>query len=438
MTTVNTTMRKITASIVIAVTALGASACDMDLEDPNNPTEESVITSPQGLRLIGVGLQAEYGNELNDPVYIAGLVSDEIGAIPAAFESYRLVDAGQPVANDLGPSTETWAGQYDVIQVANVLLENVPKVTNLAPAEANALTALAKTFKAMALGNLLMTYQRVPLDVGLQNLNPPFASRVEGLNTVLSLLNEARTQLAATPPTTDFLTNVVAPGFDLVNTINAMFARYALSAGDLNGALTAAQRVNLSVRSEFRFGANDANPVWNMFYNSGNAFSLRPEDRWRVNAQAGDQRVAYWVTTAAITGSTVPLDDLTKYRVRDASFPAYLPDEMRLIMAEVHARQNRLTEALTLLNQVRTPCTSPIDEPVACLPALTAAQVPTQAAMLDAILREREYELYLQGVRWDDLRRFGRPVKYQFMAVSVAECTRNRNAPPELCTETRR
>ncbi|HSL70054.1 MAG TPA: RagB/SusD family nutrient uptake outer membrane protein, partial [Longimicrobiales bacterium] len=410
--------------------------CDLDLQDPNNPNEEPIITSPEGLRQVAVGLQAEYGNELVDPVYIAGLVADEIGSPPTAFESYRLVDAGGQITNDLGPSTETWAGQFDVVQVANVLLDNVPLVPTLGPEMSNALTALAKTFKAMAFGNLLQTYERIPLEVGLNNLNPTFATRVEGLNTVLQLLNEARQQLQTTPAPADFTNNVLAPGFDLVNTINAMIARYALIAGDLNQALTAAQRVNLNVLSEFRFSSNDANPLWNLWLNSGNAYQMRPEDRFRTSAQAGDQRVAYWVVEAAVTGSTVPLDNFAKYTVRDASFPAYLPDEMRLIQAEVYARQNNLTQALVLLNQVRTQCTSTLAEPVACLPALTPAQVPTQQAMLDAILRERQYELFVQGVSWSDLRRFGKPMKYSFMSVYSAECTRNSNAPPELCDVT--
>src|SRR5688572_24739444 len=145
-------MRIIRNAPWLAVTCVLVAGCNLDLEDPNNPNEESVITTPAGLRQIAVGLQAEYSNEFVDPIYIAGLVADEIGAIPAAFESYRLVDAGQPITNDLGPSTETWAGQYDVIQVANVLLENVPLVPTLAPDVGNAITALAKTFKAMALG----------------------------------------------------------------------------------------------------------------------------------------------------------------------------------------------------------------------------------------------------------------------------------------------
>jgi hypothetical protein len=46
---------------------------------------------------------------------------------------------------------------------------------------------------------------------------------------------------------------------------------------------------------------------------------------------------------------------------------------------------------------------------VACLPALTATDLPNQADVLDQILWERRYELYLQAVRWSDLRRFGEP-----------------------------
>jgi hypothetical protein len=269
----------------------------------------------------------------------------------------------------------------------------------------------------------------------LNDLSPPFATRAAALSTVLQLLNEARQQLATAPPA-EFTNSIVAPGFDLVNTINAMIARYSLVAGDLNGALTAAQRVNLNVMSEFRFSTADANPLWNLWFNSGNSVQMRPEDRFRLTAEASDRRVAYWVTEAAITGSTVALDNFNKYTTRDVPFPVYLPDEMRLIQAEVHARQNNLTQALNLLNQVRTQCTSTLAEPVACLPAFTAADVPTQQAMLDAILRTRQYELFVQGLAWSDLRRFGKPVKYQFMAVSSAECTRNSNAPQELCGET--
>ena len=107
---------------------------------------------------------------------------------------------------------------------------------------------------------------------------------------------------------------------------------------------------------------------------------------------------------------------------------------MRLIQAEVAARQNDLVTAIDLINQVRTPCSSPLNEPVACLPALTAEDLPTRQEVLAQILYEREYELFAQGVRWSDLRRFGvDDIKYEFMMVSRAECEGNTNAPMEVC-----
>lgn len=415
--------------------AAGVSACDMDLVDPNNPEETQATGTVAGLKQIGVGLQATYANELVDPVYISALVTDQIGAIQAAFESFRNVDAGLPVNNSEGPSTEPWTGQYNVVQVADILIENVPNVEMAAGTESG-LLALAKLFKAMSFGNLLQVYERIPLDVGPDNPEPQFATRQEGLTAVLTLLNEARQHITATPVSTEFTNEVLAPGFNLANTIDAMIARYSLIAGDNAGAAAAAQQVNLNSISEFRFVATDPNPLWNLWYNSGNAWRMRPQDQVRTNAQPGDQRVGYFVqasTTEVASDANSPLDNFVRYSSNTHSYPAYYPDEMRLIIAEVRARSNNLQGALDMLNVVRTQCTSTLDEPVACLPALTLANTPTQAAVLDAILRERYYELFLQGLYWSDLRRFGKPVKYTFMMVHRGECQNNQNAPVEVC-----
>ena len=421
-------------ALLLALVA-GVSACDMDLVDPNNPEETQATGTVAGLKQIGVGLQATYANELVDPVYISALVTDQIGAIQAAFESFRNVDAGLPVNNSEGPSTEPWTGQYNVVQVADILIENVPNVEMAAGTESG-LLALAKLFKAMSFGNLLQVYERIPLDVGPDNPEPQFATRQEGLTAVLTLLNEARQHITATPVSTEFTTEVLAPGFNLPNTIDAMIARYSLIAGDYAGAAATAQLVNLGILSEFRFVATDPNPLWNLWYNSGNAWRMRPQDQVRTNAQPGDQRVGYFVqasTTEVASDANSPLDNFVRYSSNTHSYPAYYPDEMRLIIAEVRARSNNLQGALDMLNVVRTQCTSTLDEPVACLPALTLANTPTQAAVLDAILRERYYELFLQGLYWSDLRRFGKPVKYTFMMVHRGECQNNQNAPAEVC-----
>jgi hypothetical protein len=422
--------------VVTCAAALLVSACDLDLTDPNNPNEVDVITDPNGLKNIGVGLQAEYGNEFVDPVYVDALVMDYLGAISAAFESYRRVDEGLSIDNDLGPSTETWSGMYDVIQVADVLLENVPQVAFNQTGTASGLLALAKLHKAMAFGHLLQVYERIPLETGLESLNPEFATRQEGFAEVMRLLNEARQDITTTPPSTEFNNEVLAPGVDLLNTIDAMIARYSLITGDLANALTAAQRV--TVPSEMRFSTSDFNPLWVMWLGSNNPFRLMPEDRFRTQAQAGDQRVPYFViasTSNVASNPASPLDSHNRYSTNIVSWPIYTLDEMRLIQAEVYARQNNLAQALLLLNQVRQHCPNPNTgtDPGACLPPLVITDVPTQTAMLDAIYRERQYELFLMGMHWSDARRFGRPLKYEFLMVSRPECERNINSPAEVC-----
>lgn len=425
-------MKRITYCAV-AILTVGATACDLDLQDPNIPTEEEVISSSFTLLQTAVGLQAEYSNSFAEPVYATGMVTNELGANSATFDSFRVLDTGSDQAtNDFGASSGPWTGQYRVIRVADVVISNAGNV-GLGPGTTSGLIALGKLYKAMAFGNLIQIYERIPIDVSPTNRSPEFATREQGLEHVVTLLEEARAQLQQTPASTEFNSTVLAPGFDLENTILAMLARYRLIAGDLDGAATAAAAVNLGVFSEFRFSATDANPFWNLAVNGGNSTSMRPKDIFRTQAEAGDQRVAYWVTAADIQGFAAPLDNFNRYSDRTHSYPAYLPDEMKLIRAEVAARQGSLQQALTLLNEVRTQCTSPHPEPVACLPALTLAEVSTQQAMLAEILEQRRYELYLQHVRWSDLRRFGLPVKYMWMPVPVSECERNSNTPRELC-----
>jgi len=416
-----------------ALLMLGTAACDLDLQDPNIPTEEEVISSPATLAQVVLGLQAEYSGQLADPITTTAMVTNELGAGPATFESFRVVDTGNgPAMNDYGFATGTWFGQYRVIRIANVVIDNADNV-GFGPGTVSGILAIGRLYKAMALGNLIQIYERIPLSVSPTNRSPEFTDRTTVLNEIIRLLEEAEAQLVQTPQSAEFTAQMVAPGFDLLNTIRAMLARYNLIAGDLDAADAAAASVAQTVLSEFRFSTTDANPVWNLALNGGNSTAMRPKDVWRVEAEAGDQRVAYWVTEADLAGFAAPLDDFNRYSDRAHGIPAYLPDEMTLIRAEVAARQSRLTDALAHVNEVRTQCSSPVDEPVACLPALTLADVPTQDALLEEILRQRRYELYLQSLRWSDLRRFGEPVKYEWMPVSISECDRNVNTPQDLC-----
>lgn len=421
--------------LTVLLAGLVLTGCDLDLNDPNLPTTEDVLTSREGVAQLAVGLQAAYSGQLVDPVYVTGLVTDEIGAGAGTFDSYKYVDIKEvdPDQASRDPAVAPWGGQYYVIEVTSNLMESAPEV-GFGPGTTSGLLALAEVYRAMAFGNLAQIYEAAPIDVGLDNPEPAFAPRAEVLDTVIALLQSAIARMEATPPSAAFTNDILADGFDLENTAWAMLARYALIAGDYTLAENAASQVDLSVLSEFRFSASDPNPMYGMWYASGNAYQMRAEDNFRLEAEAGDLRVDYWVTEANDTGAYELLDDLPRMDNAADAYAAYLPDEMKLIMAEVYVRRdNDLASALELVNEVRTQCPedTALDEPAACLPALDAADVPTAEAMLDEILTQRRYELYLQAVRWSDFRRFGvtLPAAYEFMPTPQNECDRNDNAP---------
>jgi hypothetical protein len=161
-----------------------------------------------------------------------------------------------------------------------------------------------------------------------------------------------------------------------------------------------------------------------------------------TEAAAGDARPAFWANRAA--GFPGNPDSVFTFRAyggsRNDPHPLYLPDEMRLIQAEAHARLGRLDLAAALINAVRSEgreangtCpaqpTSALPEPRGCLPPLAATALDTPAEVFAQILYERRYELFGQGLRWEDLRRLRdftseRPV-IEFLPYPQAECDRN-------------
>lgn len=415
----------------VLLAALAVGGCDLDLNDPNFPTEEVVFGDGQNLLAIGIGIQAEAAAMMGPYIFATSLTTDEMGAGSATFPNFQSADRGDPLTAGQYLSEQPWTDAYRVVKLANDLLEAVPDA-NLRADTKSGLLAMARLFKAMAFGHLATLYESAPIDAGIDNPSPTFAPREEVLAEAITLLEAARAELAQEEALAgdEFTNSVQAPGFDLAVTIDALLARYKLMAGNLSEAADAAQRVPEQARSEFRFSPTDPNSVFTEMYNSGNAWQLRARQLLRLEAEEGDARVAYWVTPASIEGANFTLDDLTRYRASEEPFPVFLPDEMKLIRAEVLARQDDLDGARALINEVRTQCPEEAsDEPAACLPARTAAELPDREAVLDEILWQRRYELFLQGVRLDDVRRFDAPRKYDFVPWPQSECDQNDNAP---------
>ena len=88
-----------------------------------------------------------------------------------------------------------------------------------------------------------------------------------------------------------------------------------------------------------------------------------------------------------------------------------------------------------LVNEVRTQSETDlvVDEPAANLPEIPAADLDTEAELLDQIAYERRYGLYMQGLRWEDTRRLGTarttvPI-LEFLPIPNQECLSNPSNP---------
>lgn len=403
-----------------------AGACSLDKTNPNAPSEGQVISNSEGIITLAVGLQSQYADNVNIFLRAPELVTDEWGTRPVALAADQSLVNGNPDPS-FGVVSDPFAAAYRIARTADILVANAGSAeVGLGNGLRAGITSLAKTFKAMALGNLTLQYAQLPAGAGPGALPLP---RAQVQDSVLALLESARTDLLSVPDTSlnGFRSRVLGTGIDLRNTIDAMLARYYLFRGRYSEALAAAQRVSPNVLSQLAYPNPGLNPIYN--YSAVSRYTGARKSFF-TEAQPGDQRPAYWaIRTAGQPGLPDSVFDFRKYGARNDPYPLYLPDEMTLIQAEVYARQGNLAQARTLLNAVHTDNVAQVDEPIAGLPPLTDAQLPDEASILAQLLYERRYELFGQGVRWEDLRRLSaytskRP-SIQFLPYPQSECDVN-------------
>lgn len=421
-------MRMSRTLIALALLPMVLGGCDLDLQNPNSPTDEEVLTSTDGLIANAVGMQALFALQMDAFVQGPALVTDEWGTTTLSLPSYRELFIGE-VTNEFLIVEEPWASGYEVINAADDLIENAPEV-GLGEGLEVGIVSLARLYRAMALGMLIQQFQELPLETGVEA--PELRPRDAVLSEVIDLLETARSDLmaAADADFGAFEDRVLADGFDLRNTVDAMLARYHLVSGNHQAAIDAADRVDPDVLSVFTYTANDRNPVENLSLQLGYVLPLQS---FAEQAEEEDQRVAFWADVASDPVGGNPADTLLLqpelYSAPTDPFPVYLPDEMKLIRAEAHTRLGNFGPARQEIDEVRTQESSPVNEPVAGLDPIPDAELDTEEELIEQIAYERRYELYLQGLRWEDARRLGAEATVvptvQFLPIPQQECQTN-------------
>jgi hypothetical protein len=385
-----------------------ASSCKQDFKDPNGALATDVLKSAKGLTGVAVGLQRVYSvgrpGVFFSSITANGFVTNELflsnaGNIP----ELQLFTGGAKVDGTNAILTNLWANSSKIIFDADNVINNAANLSD--KSYASGLIAYSSIFKALAIGNLSQYWQQVPNGVG-QQVN--FVSRKDGFIKAIAVIDNALSVITANQISSAFLANI-PKGIDIKNTLYALKARYALFSENYPLALTSAGSVDLNVKSYFGFDGNAPNPIYDIATSTNNVFQplnatlgLKGTDV----PDANDKRVPFHI----LFGTKAPLISLNGFgNATAAIIPVYLPGEMILIKAEALARQPDPGNALIELNKVVTK-TAALDVfgLGAALPELTGSY--SQEELLALIYKHRCIELYLSGLKIEDMRRFAKPL----------------------------
>jgi starch-binding outer membrane protein, SusD/RagB family len=392
-----------------AIVLLFQASCKKDYVNPNAAPDQLAFSSPQGMTGVAVGLQRVYtagrASSLYNRVTINGLLTNELtvlnqgntGEYQLQFGSAPSVDGTNTLLGGL------WTSSNKIIYDAEKVIAAAQTLGD--KNYASGLVGYASIFEALALGDLSMFWEKVPATVGL---NVTFIDRAQGYAKAITIIDKALATISANAISATFLLNIPT-GIDIVNTLHALKARFSLASGNYATALTEANLASLTVKSVFNFSSVNVNPIYETHTSTNNVCGAI--DTTTLGLPAGvqpdpnDLRLKFY-TTSAIASKIkgfAPLSTPTN------AWPVYLPGEMTLIKAEVYARQSTpdLVNALIELNKIQTK--TPASDPYGVGANLPAYAPLTQAQILDQIYKHRCIELYMSGLKIEDMRRFGRP-----------------------------
>jgi hypothetical protein len=411
--------------------AVSLVACKKEYLNPNGAVSSDVLLSARGLTGITVGLQKNFSTTRAGLLYatitVNGITTNELISVNTGNNNEdRLMSGGVLVDGANSVLLNVWTSSNKIIFDADNVINNAANLAD--KGLASGLIAHASIFKALALGNLAEFWEKVPAGTG-QNVT--FITRADGFNKAIATIDNALALIAANPISTSFLGNIPS-GIDIPNTLNALKARYALFVGNYTLALSSANAVDLTKKSTLTFDAQNLNPIFDVATSTNNVIQPKNINLGQTGANipdAGDARIPFYT----VVNTTVRINGFGAGTF--TQFPIYLPGEMTLIKAEAYARQAtpNLTSSLTELNKIvtKTAATDPFGVGAA-LPALTGTY--TQQQLLDLIYKHRCIELFMSGLKLEDMRRFNQPLtdrKRNFFPYPFAERDNNTNTPPD-------
>jgi hypothetical protein len=418
-------------TVVLLFSGFGCDVVNInDRPDPNNSELQSILDNPTraDINTLAVGTEAGLRTELRIYHINMGMIGREM---------YRFLSAEPRNTGDLlgkgnaqldaGSfyTTRTWSSFYRVIRNANITIQAATTLNDdgvFSGEELNGVLGYAKTMKAyqylMALTQTNENGLREQLETDIFNAGE-LLNTADSYQLIADLLDEAGTHL--TNAGTAFPFNL-SGGFDELNT-PATFREFnrALRARvevyrpqpDWNAVLTTYLPESfIDETADLQLGAfhlfsTATNDLLNQVFadpQAGSGDSWVAHNSWVEDAEAGDLRVDQKVQ---LRDEPATLDDLSSdyglfvYKTQTAPMPIIRNAELLLIRAEALAQRNNagdLDAAEDDLNIIRS---------AAGLGPFSRG-TGGQAEVIDEMLNQRRYELFFEGHRWIDMRRYNR------------------------------
>lgn len=402
-------MKKIIQSIVytgLAAVMISATGCKKDYTNPTAATSTQVLSTAKGLAGVAVGLQRTYAANVAYGMADAnGLVTGETILLNAGNTSeLQFSTGGNAVDGTNALLGNLWSSAAKVIYDANNVITSAAGVTD--KGYASGLIGYATIYKALSMGALAEFWEKVPDTIGTAATN--FSDRTVGYNRAIAAIDKALAAISANAISTSFIADVPA-GVDIVNTLYALKARYSLFAGNYTAALAAANAVDLTKKSTMNFEAANANPVYASVTSTNNVY--QPVDSTlglpaAIAPDLNDKRIPFYTLINPTINPRFRLNGF--WIAATTAIPIYFPGEMSLIKAECYARAATpdLVNGILELNKVVTKKAA--SDPLGIGADLPPVAPVTAADLLTQIYRNRCIELFLSGLKLEDMRRFGR------------------------------
>jgi hypothetical protein len=430
-------------SIINTVTTLSLGAimvltsCTKEYSNPNAASQPDVFASPKGITGVAVSLQRNYSLNVHSSMMSSCALSTNealivnVGNVSEAL----LFSGGASVDGNNGLLGTVWINNckvvYDANTVINAAIKNIPDA-----GYRSGVVGYASIFKALAYGNLCMYWENVPDTIGAPVSSPSiFISRTQGYTKAVATIDRALAFIAASPISTTFISDIPS-GVDIINTLQALKARYALYAGNISTAIAAANIVDITKTSVLNYDALNPNPVFITVTSSNNVY--QPLDSTlglplTLRPALTDARIPFYTTIAT---STPRFRMNGFWNASTRSIPLYLSDEIRLIRAECLLRQASpdLVGAKAIIDAIlqQTPAADPFGVGANIASGYTGIVDVTN--LLDEVYRNRCIELFMSANKLEDLRRFGRPnseTKRKNFPYPFRERDNNSNTPAD-------